>query len=402
MQVRTVSEVTLHIKDVLDGDPELSDLWIAGEISNFKRAASGHCYFTLQDSEAEIRCAMWRAQAMRLTWLPQQGDQVEAHGRVSVYERGGAYQFYVDELARGGVGARWLQLLQLKARLEAEGLFDAALKRPIPAWPQRIGVVTSPTGAALRDILRVIGARYPLVEVVLSPTVVQGAEAPAAIVAAIARLDAEPDIDTVIVARGGGSVEDLWAFNDESVARAIRASRAPVISGVGHETDWTIADLAADLRTATPSTAAAAATPDGEGLLADIELMRQKLGELLDARLSGQRQALGQLQRVLRRFDPQRLLAEQRQRLDELLQRAQRFVQRANELRRMRLAGGRARLAALDPRAVIARGYAAVQDAATGQRIRSVAQVVVGQQMDIHVADGRIGATVTDRDPGRP
>lgn len=398
MQVRTVSEVTLHIKDVLDGDPELADLWIAGEISNFKRAASGHCYFTLQDSQAEIRCAMWRNQAMRLTWLPQQGDQVEAHGHISVYERGGAYQFYVDELARGGVGARWLQLLQLKQRLEAEGLFDAALKRPIPAWPKRIGVVTSPTGAAIRDILRVIEGRYPLVEVVLSPTVVQGAEAPAAIAAAIARLDAEPGIDTVIVSRGGGSVEDLWAFNDESVARAIRASRAPVISGVGHETDWTIADLAADLRTATPSTAAAAATPDGEGLLADIDLMRRRLGELLEARLSGYRQALEQLQRILRRFDPQRLLAEHRQRLDELLQRAQRLLQRASELRRARLAGSVARLAALDPHAVIARGYAAVQDAATGQRIRSVTQVAAGHQVDIHVADGRIGATVTDRD----
>lgn len=403
MQVRTVGEITRRIKELLDNDPDLADLWIAGEVSNFKRAASGHCYFTLQDSQAELRCVMWRMQALRLNWMPQQGDQVEAHGHISVYERGGAYQFYVDELARGGVGVRWLQFLQLKARLEAEGLFDAALKRPIPAWPRRIGVVTSATGAALRDILRVIDTRYPLVEVVLSPTAVQGAQAPAEIVAAIERLNLAPDIDLVILARGGGSIEDLWAFNDEAVARAIVSCRVPVISGVGHQTDLTIADLAADLHTATPSTAAAAATPDGQELRLDIADRRQRLGQLAQSALLSARQGLDQQRRILRRFEPQRLLSEKRQRLDELAMRGSLAQQRAVELRRTRLSGQRARLLTLNPREVMARGYAVVQDAATGQPIRSVRQVHAGQELDVFIADGRIGAQaqrVLDREDG--
>lgn len=402
MQVRTVSEVTLHIKDVLDGDPELTDLWIAGEVSNFKRAASGHCYFSLQDSQAEIRCVMWRPQAMRLGWEPQQGDHVQAHGNVSVYEHGGVYQFYVDELARGGVGMRWLQFLQLKARLEAEGLFAAERKRPIAVWPKRVGVVTSPTGAAIRDILRVIGARYPLVEVVLSPAVVQGEEAPASIVAAMERLNAVPDIDTVIVARGGGSIEDLWAFNDERVARAIVASRAPVISGVGHETDLTITDLVADLRTATPSTAAAAAVPDGAELRADLMAMRDRLAELMRTRLAKARRDLTQMQRLLGRFDPRRQLAEQRQRVDDMLQRATGAIRRVIALKRTRLTGDAARLAALDVRKVLARGFAVVTDVVTGAIVHSVDQVALGQSLDIRVADGRISATVTSKDRSGP
>jgi exodeoxyribonuclease VII large subunit len=398
MQVRTVSEITLHIKNVLDGDPELADIWITGEISNFKRAASGHCYFTLQDSQAEIRCVMWRQQATRLDWAPQQGDLAEAHGCVSVYERGGAYQFYVDQLARGGVGLRWLQFLQLKERLEAEGLFAPGRKRGLPAWPRRIGVVTSPTGAAIRDILRVIGARYPLVEVVISPTPVQGDEAPAGIVAAIERLNAQPDIDVVIVARGGGSVEDLWAFNDEGVARAIVASRAPVISGVGHETDLTITDLAADVHTATPSTAAAAAVPDGDELRANLAERRERLTELVAARLGSERQALTQAERLLRRFDPRHRLAERRQRVDDLVQRATHSMLRRIELQRARLKGDSARIKALDPRRVLARGFAVVQDSASGARIHSITQLAGGQALDIHLSDGRAHASVVSTD----
>jgi len=248
----------------------------------------------------------------------------------------------------------------------------------------------------------VIGARYPLVEVVLSPTLVQGSEAPAAIVAAIERLNAAPDIDTVIVARGGGATEDLWAFNDERVARANVASRAPDISGVGHESDLTIADLAADLRTATPSTAAAAAVPDGAVLRANIVAMRASLVELLQARLAAERQMLSQAERLLRRFDPRRRLAERRQQVDELLQRATRVLQQAVALRRMRLAGDAARLAALDPQRVLARGFAVVQDAATGARIRSVEQVTPQQQLDIYMADGHIGTTATTVDRTGP
>ena len=262
MQVRSVTDVTLRIKALIEEDPQLADLWLEGEVSNFRQASSGHCYFTLKDSDGEIRCVMWRGVAARQPWLPDQGDWVEAHGYVSVYERGGAYQFYADILQQSGVGQRWQQFLELKARLEAEGLFDEERKRPLPEWPKRIGVVTSATGAAFRDICNVLGERYPLVEVVLAPSLVQGASAPAAIVSALGALDEQPGIDVIIVARGGGSMEDLWAFNDEGVARAIAACRVPVVTGVGHETDFTIVDFVSDYRAPTPSAAAAAVVPD--------------------------------------------------------------------------------------------------------------------------------------------
>ena len=266
----SVAEVTRHIKNLIEGDEALSDLWIEGEISDFAQASSGHCYFTLKDSGdgtiAEMRCVMWRSQAWRLPWRPQPGDVVEAHGHVSVYERGGAYQFYADTLLQGGVGQRWRAFQALQARLEAEGLFDASRKRPLPRWPRRIGVVTSPGGAALQDILNVLRNRYPLVEVLLSPTVVQGAEAPPAIVRAIEALNGRADVDVVIVARGGGSAEDLWAFNEEQVGRAVASSRAPVIPGVGPETDFTIADVCAALRAATPAAAAGRRFPPASAM----------------------------------------------------------------------------------------------------------------------------------------
>jgi len=401
MQVRTVSEITLYIKSLLDENPELADIWITGEISNYKRAASGHCYFTLQDGGAEIRCVMWRQQAARLQWAPQQGDLAEAHGSISVYEHGGVYQLYVDQLARGGVGLRWLQFLQLKERLAAEGLFDVEHKRQPPAWPKRIGVVTSPTGAAIQDILRVIGTRYPLVEVVISPTPVQGDEAPAGIVAAMERLDAASDIDTVILARGGGSIEDLWAFNDERVARAIFASRAPVISGVGHETDLTITDLVADVHTATPSTAAAAAVPDGDELHSSLAERRGRLTELLEARLESERYALSQATRLLRRFDPLQRISEQRQKLDDLMQRATYSLLRRVELQRAHLSERLARMEGLDARRVLARGFAVVQDHASGERIRSIAQLSAGQALAIHLADGGARADIINTDLDR-
>jgi exodeoxyribonuclease VII large subunit len=229
MPIMSVIQVTRHIKALLDGDDVLRDLWVEGEISNYTRAASGHCYFTLKDAEAELRCVMWRGQAAFLRWHPAQGDWVEAHGYISVYERGGAYQFYAETLERGGVGALWRQFEELRARLEAEGLFDAARKRTaLPRWPKRIGVVTSPTGAAFQDILRVLRARYPLVEVVLSPSLVQGLEAPRSLVQALDALNQQPDIDLVIVARGGGSARPVGLTM--KVYRGHCASRAPVIS----------------------------------------------------------------------------------------------------------------------------------------------------------------------------
>jgi exodeoxyribonuclease VII large subunit len=394
MRLKSVTEVTREIKSLIDASPELADIWIEGEISNFTRAASGHCYFTLRDSDAVIQCVMWRNVAMRLRWTPQQGDLVNGFGSVSVYERGGAYQFYAEVLERGGVGLRWQQFLELKARLENEGLFAAERKRPLPLWPRRIGIVTSPTGAALRDILNVLRERYPLVEVVLSPSLVQGEEAPEALVQALEALYRVPDIDVIIVARGGGSLEDLWAFNDERVARAISASPVPVVSGVGHETDVSISDFVADLRTPTPSTAAAAAVPDREELRARIAGHVQTLTDLVMVRLERARELLQRQERLLGLNNPLRRIAQERQQIDELTRRLRQGVWHQIQVKRAQLDGQRARLRALAPYDVIARGYAIVQDRQTGIRLTSVGQAVPRQPLRIHLSDGRIDAQV--------
>ena len=248
----TVSQLLAHIKNLLADDRTLSDVWLEGEISNFKQASSGHCYFTLKDGGAVLAAVMWRSDAQRLRQLPRDGDQVVVHGAVSLYEAQGKMQFYADHLEMAGVGRLYQDFEALKARLGAEGLFDAGRKRPMPAWPRRVGIVTSAQAAALRDILRTLAVRYPAIDVLLAPAAVQGVEAPTQIVAAISQLNAwstavEP-IDLIILARGGGSIEELWAFNDERVVRAIAASALPVLCGVGHETDVTLADFAADLR----------------------------------------------------------------------------------------------------------------------------------------------------------
>ena len=393
----TVSELTRHIKALLDGDEQLGDLWLEGELSNFKRATSGHCYFTLKDGEAEIRCAMWRREASLLGWLPSQGDRVEAHGYVSVYERGGVYQFYADTLKRaGGIGASWLAFQELRARLEAEGLFATSRKRPLPAWPRRIGVVTSPSGAALRDILNVLGERYPLVEVVLSPSLVQGLDAPESLVLALGRLNQLDDLDVVIVARGGGSLEDLWAFNDERVARAIVACRFPVVSGVGHEMDFTIADFCADYRAPTPSAAAAAVVPDRRELLAQVYGAINRLADTISRQLDERREQLAASLRLLHTYDLRRALPEQRQRVDDWLRRATLAVVRGLDLDRAQLAGAMASLQALSPYLVLGRGYGVVEDRKSGLRIESVAQASIGQLVRVHLKDGSLGAEVTE------
>ncbi|HHX64121.1 MAG TPA: exodeoxyribonuclease VII large subunit [Chloroflexi bacterium] len=395
MQVRSVTAVTQYIKMLLEADDELDDLWIEGEVSNFTRASSGHCYFTLKDSDCELRCVMWRGQAARLGWRPVAGDGVLAHGYISVYERGGAYQFYVDEIRRGGVGLWWQRFEEVRRRLEAEGLFDPARKRPLPRWPRRIGVVTSPTGAALQDILNVLRARYPLVEVVLSPCMVQGVDAPPSLVRAIERLGEEPEIDVVILARGGGSMEDLWAFNDEAVARAVAACPVPVVTGVGHETDFTIVDFVSDLRTPTPSAAAAAVVPDARELRQQIDMMAQALTDIIIEQIVRRREALDRDKRLLRLHDPRRILHERRQRIDEMVHRARTAVQHRLAVQRIRLERSLAGLQALNPAMVLERGYAVLVDDETGRRIRSVDQAFPGQTVSITLRDGDLGGRIT-------
>jgi exodeoxyribonuclease VII large subunit len=396
MRVRSVSQITRHIKTLLDCDDELVDVWVEGEVSNFTRASSGHCYFTLKDSDCELRCVMWRSMANRLQWMPQQGDHLMAHGYISVYERGGAYQFYADTLEHDGLGMLWQEFLLLKDALESEGLFAPEHKRPLPPWPRRIGVVTSPTAAAFQDILNVLRARYPLVEVVLSPSLVQGAAAPAALVEAIERLGRRDDIDVVIVARGGGSIEDLWAFNSEQVARALAACSVPVVTGVGHETDFTIVDFVADVRAPTPSAAAAAVVPDMQELRAQLCAMADAVQKLTDDGLTRWRDAMMRHQRTLERCAPERVIAEYRQRLDDMRRGAATLINHRLSLCQAQLRGQSTRLRALSPTSVMARGYAIVQNQQTGIIVQRTRQVALGDAIRVYLADGHLGANVTD------
>lgn len=389
----SVTELTRYVRELLESDANLQDVWVQGEISNLSRPSSGHMYFTLKDSSAALRCVMWRNAVGRLDFQPREGDEVEVHGSISVYEASGQYQLYADALRPLGEGALYQQFLRLKARLEAEGLFDEARKRPVPPWPRRIGLVTSPTGAALRDMLNTLRRRYPLVEVVLAPTPVQGVEAPIGIVAALETLNELLEPDVILVARGGGSIEDLWAFNDEQVARAIVASHAPVITGVGHETDFTIADFAADLRAPTPTAAAELATPNKADLLFALNEARKQLGRTIEGQLGNMRWALTDLRGQLKMRSPLARIRSDRQRLDDLSRRSAAALGHAFSLRRTRLEGASQRLEALNPSAVLGRGYAIVS-ADGGQVVRSVDQVRPGDGLTVQVSDGRFGARV--------
>jgi len=397
-RIYSISQLTAYVKSALQMDPLLQDVWVEGEVSNFTRAASGHCYFTLKDERAALSCVMWRSQAALLPALPRNGEAVLAHGTVSVYEARGVYQLRVDILQPAGLGRLYLEFEALKQRLAEEGLFDDERKRPLPALPRRIGVVTSPQAAALRDILRTLSSRYPLADVLLAPTLVQGAEAPPQIVAALAALNRwsagrEP-VDVIIVARGGGSLEELWAFNDERVARAIADSAIPVISGVGHETDFTIADFVADLRASTPTGAAAAAVPDGRELAMLVRAREAQLAGLMTAEVVSSRQTLAVQERALARNSPLQLLAGYRQRVDELSRAAVLAWDHRVTLRRERLAGLRGRLEAVSPLEVLGRGYAIVRHGETGEVVRGVAQVARGDPIAVRVQDGEFEAEV--------
>ncbi len=391
----SVSEVTARVKEVIACDDLLADVRVAGEVSNLSRPASGHLYFTLKDEGAQLRCVMWRSYAARLSRLPRNGDAVVARGRIDVYERDGIYQLYVEALVGQGIGDLNAEFERLKQKLQAEGLFDAARKRPLPRFPRALGIVTSPTGAALQDILNVLRRRYPLLEVYLSPTLVQGEEAPEQIVRAIQRLNDAGCCDVILVARGGGSLEELWAFNDERVVRAIAASPTPVVSGIGHEIDYTLADFAADVRAPTPSAAAEIITPDVNDLRLQVDAMSLTLSEAMRARLTQARAGLSTLQRALRLLSPFNQLARQRERLDEARTRLVAALAHRLAVLRLRLDGLGARLEGVGPMATLARGYAIVRDA-DGRTVRSVRAVQRGARIQITVADGSFDAQALD------
>jgi exodeoxyribonuclease VII large subunit len=394
----SVSEVTRYLRELLESDAQLQDVWVQGEISNFSRPSSGHFYFTIKDSGAALRCVMWRGQAARQTYLPTDGQAVEVHGYISIYDAGGQYQLYADTIRPVGEGRLYQEFLRLKALLEAEGLFAAERKRALPDLPTRIGVITSPTGAALRDILNTLRRRYPLAEVILAPTAVQGEEAPAGIVSALEALNRLAHPDVIILARGGGSLEDLWAFNDERVVRAIAASPAPVISGVGHETDFTLADFAADLRAPTPTAAAELATPDQAEVRVGLAQLADDLRHEMLEHVRRQRWSLNSLQSRLALRSPRTRLQTGRQHLDELIYRAALAARHRSALERSRQAGLERRLAALDPRAVMRRGYAVVSRS-DGAIVASVWDVQAQEKIQVHLSDGSLEAQVQNLKP---
>ena len=389
----SVSDLTRYIREMLETDYRLQDVWVQGEVSNLSRPGSGHVYFSLKDAGAQIRCVIWRSAAQLMTVALREGEAIVAHGRVSVYEQQGNYQLYVDAVqSAGGIGDLYRQFELLKAKLQAEGLFDAERKRPLPELPRRIGIVTSPTGAAIRDMLNVISRRWPLLEVILAPTQVQGDDAPPQIVAALRRLYARRDLDAIIVARGGGSIEDLWAFNDERVARAIVAAPVPVVCGVGHETDFTIADFVADVRAPTPSAAAELVTPSRDDTLLTVDAHAARLKERLQDRLDAARSSLTMHTRALQHLSPQTRLATIRERLSDLSGSLATALLHTVELWRERVDGQAARLSALGPLAVLERGYAIVTLTRTGAVVRSVKQVKSGDRLNVRVTDGEFGA----------
>lgn len=395
----SVSELTRYLRELLEGDFNLQDLWVQGEVSNLSRPGSGHLYFTLKDTACSIRCVMWRNTVNRQPYIPRDGEAIEVHGAISLYEAAGQYQLYADLIRPAGEGILYQEFLRLKARLEAEGLFDSERKRTIPPWPRCIGVVTSPTGAAFRDILNTIRRRYPVAEVVLAPAQVQGEEAPAALLAALSALNQRVHPDVIILARGGGSIEDLWAFNDEQLARAVAASAAPVITGVGHETDYTIVDFVSDLRAPTPTAAAELATPDRQELEAYQQDCIARMGRALQSALSTYRWELERLQHSLSLHSPQAEVRSGRQRVDDLSRRAGTALRHLIRLRQARLEGISRRLTSLSPLAVLSRGYAVVTRA-DGSVVRSPAQVQPAELLGVRVERGKFTVRVEPQTDG--
>lgn len=395
----SVSEANNFIKALLDQVPQLQEIFVRGEISNYKLYPSGHHYFTLKDESGAMRCVMFRAQALHLRFRPENGMKVIAFGRISVFPRDGAYQLYCSDLAADGIGDLHVAFEQLKAKLAAEGLFDPGHKKPLPRYPQRIAVITSPAGAAVHDMIRILRARYPLAEVVLLPVRVQGAEAPGEIVGALRYANQWKVADVIITGRGGGSIEDLWAFNDERVARAIYDSQIPVISAVGHEPDVTIADYVADARASTPSNAAEIAVPDQRELMRRLAVFSKRMVQCEAARIKAQQDKLKKLScsRALR--DPMAFIADKRMLLDYTQTRLSALAREQMAQRGQRFGRLCAALDALSPLKVLSRGYAMVRDA-DGAVVKSADDVDIGERIDVTLGQGSLLCRVEDRKPG--
>lgn len=391
----TVTGLNEYLKLVFESNPFLSDIYVRGEISNFtNHQRTGHFYFSLKDETATVRAVMFRSSAQRVRFLPENGMKVVLHGRVSVFPRDGQYQIYVDDMQPDGLGALYLAFEQLKAKLAAEGLFDPARKRPLPPFPTRIGVVTSPTGAAVRDIISILTRRYPAAEIFLYPALVQGTGAPESLTAGVRFFNEKMPVDLLIIGRGGGSAEDLWGFNSEMLARTVAASQIPVISAVGHETDFTICDFVADLRAPTPSAAAELAVPDRGELTVVLAARARALDAAMNSKIGLSRRALQGISeaRVLR--SPLNYVEDKRMALAYMGERLEQSLLRYTTGEKGRFAALCGKLESLNPLAVLSRGYAAVLSP-DGRAVSSVRGVSKGENISVRFADGVASATVT-------
>jgi exodeoxyribonuclease VII large subunit len=388
MEIYGVGEALYYLRTLLENDERLNDIWLRGEVSGLKKyGSSGHYYFTFKDESGVINAVLFRNTALRQTHLPRDGVAFFMRGYFSVYEDRGQLQFYVSEILPEGVGRLALEFEALKERLEADGLFAPERKRPLPTRPRVIGVATSPNAAALQDILNVLARRYPLAQVVFSPTLVQGENAPPQIVAALQALNRHKEVEVIILARGGGAMEELWCFNDERVARAVFASRIPVITGVGHETDYTIVDYVADVRAPTPSAAAELVTPDIEDLRDEVLSLQDQLYSSLENVLDEKRSELSDIERRLRLASPAGKLPVLRQRLDDLTNRASLHLNHRLRLYRAEVNSLASSLKVLDPRQILERGYAIVTNEA-GEVITGNEQVQAGETLEVRVSKG--------------
>ena len=390
MAVYTVSQVTHYIKESLERDALLADLWVTGEVSNHTRSSAGHSYFSLKEANTVLRCVMFRGGSGHEHLAS--GAAVSAHGRISVYEPRGDLQCIVDLARPEGMGERYLELERLIVQLQNEGLFEQSRKRQLPVFPQRLGVITSPTGAVWHDIQTVVERRYPLTELALAPCLVQGDTAAPTIIEAFEAMNAEPGIDAVILARGGGSAEDLWPFNEEPVARAVYASRAPVISAVGHETNTTVADMVADVRAATPSAAAELAVPDSHVLAARVAQNGQFLYQGVQEEIAFRAAQVRGCAAAIERRAPD--TASRRQQVDDLLQGMVMRIENSLALHKQRVSGLDQRLGALDPAGVLRRGYAVVSRDDTGETLLDAGQVSAGDAVNVRLHRGGFPARV--------
>ena len=391
----TVTQLNAYIKGILDHDPRLTDVYLKGEISNFKNHYStGHYYFTLKDEGGMIRAIMFRSSAAKLAFLPEDGMQVVAHGRISAFVRDGQYQIYCDSMEPDGVGALYIAYEQLKRKLEAEGLFDPSRKKPLPKIPSRVGIITSATGAAIRDMINVCGRRFPFAALILYPSLVQGPDAPPQLIDGVRYFNEKRSVDVIIIGRGGGSIEDLWAFNNEELAREIAASAIPVISAVGHETDFTICDFVADRRAPTPSAAAELAVPETGELKRKIDHIVVREAAVLSAMIAARREKLSYFAATRVLTNPMSFIDDKKMQTAMAGERLTHLTEQTLTNRKAAMQSLCAKLSALNPLAVLSRGYSAVYDK-TGGVVKSIRDVHTGDTICVETGDGTIDATVS-------